>query len=127
MVQRRLLRFFCQARLRIRFLLFISVILGTVSLSKHLYLSKAQSRRQNKSFLVDENDARDTQIKSMLDLHLLDDEQFNRTNLACQYPTLTVDNPEVWQHLSPVKRSRPDCENEENWVYIDNGKCHSNC
>jgi hypothetical protein len=71
--------------------------------------------------VVDETDLNDAQIKPTPNLHLLREDYFNTTHLTCRYPTLTIDNPEIWKHLSPVQKLQPDCEKTNNWVYVENG------
>lgn len=73
-------------------------------------------------FIVDEEDVNETKIKLTDNISLLRKEYFNTTHLACHYPKLTIDNPEIWKHLKPVSELRPACEQGSNWVYADNGK-----
>lgn len=72
--------------------------------------------------VVDENDLADAKIQSTPNLSLLRDEYFNTNQLVCKYPTLTIDNPEIWKHLKPVKQSIPPCDSMKNWVYVKNCK-----
>jgi len=72
-------------------------------------------------YVVDQNDLDDAHIKPTSNLRLLRKSYFNSTNLVCQYPKLTIDNPDIWQHLDPVTKSKPDCEKATNWVYVENG------
>ncbi|CAF1322881.1 unnamed protein product [Rotaria sp. Silwood1] len=55
------------------------------------------------------------------DIQSLDEDNFNTTDLTCQQPKLMIENPEIWEHLDPVRKSQPDCEKSTNWVYVDNG------
>lgn len=74
-------------------------------------------------FLVDVEDLLDAKIStSAPNIKLLHEDYFNATHLACPYPALTIDNPEVWKHLSPVTQSQPDCEKSPNWVFVENGE-----
>jgi hypothetical protein len=72
-------------------------------------------------FVVDENDLNDAQIKTTSNLHLLREDYFNTTHLSCRYPTLKIDNPEIWKYLRPVRQLQPNCEKTTNWVYVENG------
>jgi hypothetical protein len=96
---------------------------STILFSYNFYLN-IYSKQQNERFkfyLIDESDLEDAQIKITKDIKLLHENYFNTTNLACRYPKLMIDNPEVWKHLDPVTKSQPDCEKSTNWVYVDNG------
>jgi hypothetical protein len=75
----------------------------------------------DKIFLIDETDLEDAQIKPTKNIYLLHKEFFNTTQLTCRYPKLTIDNQDIWKHLQPVTKSKPDCEKATNWVYVDNG------
>ncbi|CAF1340731.1 unnamed protein product [Adineta ricciae] len=44
----------------------------------------------------------------------------NKTFTSCQYPKLTIDNPQILKYLKPVKESRPKCDDEVNWIYTKN-------
>jgi hypothetical protein len=85
------------------------------------YISIVPSYELTEVFVVDENDLKDAQIKPGSNLHLLRENYFNTTHLSCRYPILTIDDPEIWKHLSPVRKLQPDCENITNWVYVENG------
>ena len=75
-------------------------------------------------FIVDSTDLTESQIKvSMKNVQLIPEEYFDKTNLTCPYPKLSIDNPEVWTYLNPVRRSKPECEKSTNWVYVENGQC----
>jgi len=80
-----------------------------------------QRNEIDKIFYIDENDLQDAHIKPTKNINLIHKEFFNTTHLACQYPKLTIDNQYIWEHLQPVKKSKPDCEKATNWVYVDNG------
>jgi len=86
-----------------------------------LNIFSEQRNERFKIFLVDKTDLEDARIKSTKNIQFLPEDYFNTTNLACRYPKLMIDNPEIWQHLDPVKESQPDCEKSTNWVYVDNG------
>jgi hypothetical protein len=85
------------------------------------YISIAPFHELTEMFVVDENDLNDAQIKPTSNLHLLREDYFNTTHLSCRYPTLTIDNPEIWKYLSPVRKLQPDCGKTTNWVYVENG------
>jgi len=74
-----------------------------------------------KIYFIDERDLQDARIQSNENIHLIREDFFNTTKLACQYPKLSIDNSDIWQHLDPVKESQPDCEKSTNWVYVENG------
>jgi hypothetical protein len=76
-------------------------------------------------FIIDREDLIDMKMKlPMNDVDMLNDDYFNATRLACRYPKLKIDNPDIWKHLSPVIQTRPDCEKSLNWVYVENGRQH---
>lgn len=90
----------------------------------HKYFSRTSIEQENdveNNFIVDENDLLDANIKPTKNIYLLHEEYFNATHLSCRYPKLTIDNPEIWKHLQPVNKPKPDCEKATNWVYVDNG------
>ncbi|CAF3317555.1 unnamed protein product [Rotaria socialis] len=72
-------------------------------------------------FVVDEDDLNDAKITIAPNIQLLRSDYFNLTHLTCRYPKLTIDNPEIWKHLKPVKEKKPACDKVQNWVYVDNG------
>lgn len=72
-------------------------------------------------YTIDENDLDDARIIKRENINLLRKDLFNSTNLVCQYPKLAIDNRDVWRHLQPVSKSKPDCEKAINWVYVENG------
>jgi hypothetical protein len=80
-----------------------------------------QNNEFEKIYFMDENDLEDARIKPTRNIYFFPKEYFNSTNLACQYPKLTIDNEDIWKHLEPVTKSKPDCEKATNWVYVDNG------
>jgi hypothetical protein len=82
--------------------------------------SKDRNERY-KLYLIDEYDLEDARIKSNPNIRLLHEDYFNTTKLACRYPKIMIDNPDVWKYLDPVTQSQPDCEKSTNWVYVDNG------
>ncbi|CAF1552481.1 unnamed protein product, partial [Adineta ricciae] len=51
---------------------------------------------------------------------VLDKNYSNKTFISCQYPKLTIDNPQILKYLKPVKESRPECDDEVNWIYTKN-------
>ncbi len=114
-------RCYCPRSIYITVLVLCAVIstIGYISISSHISIE--QYHESTEVFVVDENDLNDANIKLTSNVHLLHEEYFNTTHLVCHYPTLTIDNPEIWKHLHPVKESRPDCEKIDNWVYVDNG------
>lgn len=109
-----------------RTVIYALILLATCSTALFLYtfdfhvLSDHLSERV-KLFIIDETDLNDARIQPMRNVQLLHEDYFNTTNLACRYPKLMIDNPEIWKHLDPVKSSQPDCEKSTNWVYVDNG------
>lgn len=121
LIRRRCRRYYFTRRSML-LLTLISTILTMIIL--HRYFSKSsfnETNEDNQIYVIDENDLQEAQIKSMKNIYLLHKEYFNTTNLACQYPKLTIDNVDVWKHLQPVTKSKPDCEKATNWVYVDNG------
>lgn len=89
------------------------------------YFSYTYFQRQNhvldQIFLVDESDLEDANIKPTKNINIMHEEFFNTTHLTCRYPKLNIDNQDIWKHLQPVTKSKPDCEPTTNWVYVDNG------
>ena len=71
--------------------------------------------------MVDEEDLIDAKMSLISNSSVLSKEFFNDNELICRYPRLKIDNPEIWEHLKPVKKSSPECEKESNWVYVKNG------
>jgi hypothetical protein len=123
---RRRCRRYCLGRMIIYFLILFTLS-STVIFSYNFYLNIFSKQRINnyKLYLIDEYDLEDARIKSTKNIHLLHEDYFNTTNLACRYPKLAIDNLEVWKHLDPVTQSQPDCEKSTNWVYVDNGLLNS--
>jgi hypothetical protein len=119
---RRRCRRYCLGR-TVVYVLILFVTSSTALFSYNFYLNiySNQQNEQFKLFLLDENDLDDARIKTTEDIQLYREDYFNTTNLACRYPKLTIDNPEIWQHLDPVTKSQPECEKSTNWVYVDNG------
>jgi len=119
---RRRCRRYCLGRSTI-YLLILFATSSTAIFSYKFYLNIFSEQRNErfKIFLVDKTDLEDARIKSIKNVQFLPDDYFNTTHLACRYPKLMIDNPEIWQHLDPVKESQPDCEKSTNWVYVDNG------
>ena len=98
--------------------------ISTVTLTC-IFLSRAVTERRQKDaylFIVDSTDLDDARIKTTPNISVLHDEFFKTTRIACSYPKLTIDNQEIWQHLNPVKESKPECEKTKNWVYVNNGQ-----
>lgn len=93
-----------------------------VIFSMFSHISVMPSYKLTEAFVVDENDLNDAQIKPIsFNLRLLREEYFNTTHLSCRYPTLTIDNPEIWKYLRPVRKLQPECEKTANWVHVENG------
>ncbi len=121
LIRRRCRRYYCTRRLML--LLTICSTIFTMIIF-HRFFSKrflTEKPEDNQIYVIDENDLGDAQIEPTKNIYLLPKEIFNATNLACQYPKLTIDNVDVWKHLQPVTKSKPDCEKATNWVYVDNG------
>lgn len=120
---RRRCRHYYLNRLTIFFLALFSTI--STMIIYHKYFSNNNLHEQtndlNRIYIIDQHDLDDAHIKPTKNLYLLRKNFFNTTNLACQYPKLTIDNEDIWKHLQPVKKSKPDCEKATNWVYVDNG------
>jgi hypothetical protein len=119
---RRRCRRYCLGRIAIYFL--ISFALSSTAIFSYNFYSNiffTQRNEKFQSFLIDENDLEDARIKPTKDIQLLHEDYLNTTHLACRYPKLTIDNPEIWKHLDPVTKSQPDCEKSSNWVYVENG------
>ena len=110
-------------RTSLLFLTFFSTISTMIFLHRYFSstLSFLPTNEINQIYLIDENDFADAQIPARENIYFLRKDFFNSTNLACQYPKLSIDNKDVWRHLQPVNRSKPDCEKALNWVYVDNG------
>lgn len=126
MIIRRRCRRYCLNRTMVLFLtLFstLSTVTWTYSYFSNLFPDRYTDFDQ--VYLIDESDLKDAQMPSSRHMHLLSKEFFNTTQLNCQYPKLTLDNEEVWKHLQPVTKSRPDCEKAVNWVYVENGRYSS--
>ena len=119
---RRRCRRYCLGRTAI-YVLVLCAMSSTAILSYSFVLNVLSETRSErfKLFLVDEHDLEDARIKSRENIQIIHEDYFNTTNLACRYPKLMIDNPEIWQHLDPVKTSKPECEKSTNWVYVDNG------
>ncbi|CAF1350360.1 unnamed protein product [Adineta ricciae] len=119
---RRRCRRYCFSRTSFH-LLILLMTCSTAILSYNFYSNIYSSRRneQYQRFLVDKRDLDDAHIKLSEDIRVLHEDYFNTTHLACRYPKLLIDNPEIWKHLNPVKESQPDCEKSTNWVYVENG------
>ncbi len=119
---RRRCRRYCLGRMVIYFLIVFATS-STIIFSYNFYLNIFSQKRNERFqfFLIDEKDLEDAKIKPTEDIQLLHEDYFNLTNLACRYPKLMIDNPEVWKHLDPVTQSQPDCEKSTNWVYVANG------
>jgi len=105
------------------FLLTLFSTISTMIIFQNIFSNNfiKQQDEINKIYIIDENDLEDAQIKPTRNIYLLHKEFFNTKNLACQYPKLTIDNQDIWKHLQPVTKSKPDCEKAINWVYVDNG------
>lgn len=84
--------------------------------------SNLSSVKSNQIFILDRNDLGDAKLKPVSNLQFLPQNYFNTSNLACRYPTLKIDDPDIWQHLHPVQQSKPQCEQDKNWVYVQNGQ-----
>ena len=126
MIIRRRCRRYCLNRTMVLFLtLFstLSTVTWTYSYFSNLFPDRYTDFDQ--VYLIDESDLKDAQMPSSRHMHLLSKEFFNTTQLTCQYPKLALDNEEVWKHLQPVTKSRPDCEKAINWVYVENGRYSS--
>ncbi|CAF1054818.1 unnamed protein product [Rotaria sp. Silwood1] len=119
---RRRFRRCCLGRTAI-YLLISFAISSTAICSYNFYLNILSEQRNEKFklFIIDEKDLNDGQIEPTKNMQLLHEDYFNITNLACRYPKLTINNPEIWKYLDPVTKSQPDCEKSTNWVYVDNG------
>jgi hypothetical protein len=90
----------------------------------HNYFSNnfiEQSNDLDQIYIIDETDLNDAHIKSTKNIYLLHKNFFNTTYLTCQYPKLAIENEDIWKHLQPVTKSKPECEKATNWVYVDNG------
>lgn len=86
-----------------------------------VHTSVTLSYESIQTFTVDETDLNDAKITLTSNLHILHEDYFNTTQLLCRYPTLKIDNPEIWAHLNPVRKQKPDCGGSIDWVYVDNG------
>ncbi|CAF4876802.1 unnamed protein product, partial [Rotaria sp. Silwood1] len=116
----------CRRYLVTRTSIFLLTLFSTIStmILINKYFSNNYHQQQNeidKIFFIDASDFEDANIKPTKNIYLLHEEFFNTTHLACQYPKLTIDNQDIWKHLQPVTKSKPDCEKATNWVYVDNG------
>ncbi len=121
LTRRRCRRHYCTRRLMLLLTVISTILTMTIF---HRYFSKSNLSEKNEDhqiYIIDEIDLEDAQIKPTKNIYLLPKIYSNTTNLACQYPKLTIDNADVWKHLQPVTKSRPDCEKAMNWVYVDNG------
>lgn len=119
---RRRCRRYCLGRAAI-YLLILFATCSTLICSYNFYIKVYSEQRNERSsiFIVDKKDFDDAGITSTNNIQFLPEDYFNTTNLACQYPKLTIDNPEIWNNLNPVKEPRPECELSTNWVYVENG------
>ena len=125
MLSRRRCRRYCFHR----FFILILTCISTLFTLTWLYSPFSQgyflrSKSIDQIYFIDEIDLVDAQWKPTDDIELISKEYLKLTPLTCQYPTLTLDNPDIWKHLQPVTKSRPDCEKSTNWVYVENGKEH---
>ncbi|CAF2080961.1 unnamed protein product [Rotaria magnacalcarata] len=120
---RRRCRRYLVTRTSILWLTLFSTISTMILIRKYFSNNYIQHHRNgiDELFLVDENDLTDANIKSTKNIYLLHEEYFNTTHLACRYPKLTIDNQDIWKHLQPVTKAKPDCEKVTNWVNVDNG------
>lgn len=120
---RRVLRRF----MTVRCVVVLFIIVGFATIIRYTLQKKFSSipivdSVSSKFYLADPIDLLDAKIS--LDnkrFQSYPEDYFDRTNLTCQYPRLTIDNAEVWKYLQPVKQSKPECEKSENWVYVENG------
>ena len=104
------------------FLTLLSTLLTMIVFHKYFSNNFLQQKREFEPiYIIDSIDIEDAKIKPNKNIYLLHKEFFNTTNLICQYPKLTIDNQDIWKHLQPVKKFKPDCEKAINWVYVDNG------
>ena len=122
MLSRRRCRRYCFHR----FLLLLLTCLSTIFTIGWIYSPFSQgaflrSKAADRLYFVDEIDLLDARWKASGDLRLISKDELHFTPLTCQYPTLALDNPEIWNHLQPVTKARPDCEKANNWVYVENG------
>ena len=125
-IRRRRCRRYCLNRTMVLLLsLFSTLATMTWSYSYFSRLFLDRYTDVDEVYLIDESDLKDAQMPSSRHLRLLSKEFFNTTHLACHYPKLTVDNADVWKHLEPVTKSRPECEKSINWVYVENGPSSS--
>ncbi len=122
MQMRRRCRRYCLGRMIIYFLILFAMS-STVIFSYNFYLNVVlkEGNDRYKLYLIDEYDLEDARIKPTRNIQLLHEDYFNTTNLACRYPKIMIDNPDIWKYLDPVTQSQPDCEKSTNWVYVDNG------
>ena len=122
MIRRRRCGRYCFNRLIVFSMALISTI--TSMTWSYNYFSNNYSEQMNNNqdiYAIDETDLRDAQIKITVGLRLLPKDFFNESQLECQYPKLPLDSSDIWHHLDPVTKARPECEKSNNWVYVDNG------
>ncbi|CAF1058404.1 unnamed protein product [Adineta steineri] len=99
-----------------------STVLTMIFFQKYFsYVFLQQRNEIDRIYYIDENDLDDAHIIPTKNIHLIHKEYFNATQLACSYPKLTIDNQDIWKHLQPVRKRKPDCEKATNWVYVENG------
>ena len=103
------------------FVLFVASSTGIFLYNIYLNFYSGERNEEFRIFIIDENDLEDARIKPTKNIQLLREDYFNTTKLACRYPKLMIDNPDIRRHINPVKDPRPDCEISTNWVYVDNG------
>ena len=119
---RRRCRRYCLGRLVISFLLlFLTSSTAIFSYNFYLNIFSKESNERYAIYSIDEDDLADARIQVTENIRFLHEDELHTSNLACRYPKIMIDNPEVWKHLDPVKQSQPDCEKSTNWVYVDNG------
>ncbi len=119
---RRRCRRYCLGRTIIYFLTLFTMS-SSIIFSYNFYLTTftKDGNERYKLYLIDEYDLEDARIKSSRNIRILHEDYFNTAKLACRYPKIMIDNPDIWKYLDPVTQSQPDCEKSTNWVYVDNG------
>ncbi|CAF1156524.1 unnamed protein product, partial [Adineta ricciae] len=120
-IRRRCRRYYL-SQASLLFLTIISTFLTMMFFQRYFYsIFLPQQYEIDQIFHIDETDLDDARILPTKNIHLISKEYFNTTQLTCQYPKLSIDNPNIWQYLQPVRKSKPDCEKAANWVYVENG------
>ena len=103
----------------------ISLAIGSIVFLMHRvdFDRWSQSVVNDVPFQLDRTDVDDAKLKIPLqNVRYYPEDYFHSSHLACRYPKLTIDNPDIWKHLSPVHKAKPDCESSTNWVYVENGR-----